>query len=54
MNSRAIFRELPVPQQTFLLITEISLECINLTLVAAIALGSRIDVIPPLPVSRNQ
>lgn len=54
MNSRAIFRELPVPQQTFLLITEISLECINLMLVAAIALGSHIDVIPPLPVSRNQ
>lgn len=47
MNSRAIFRELPVPQQRFLLITEIPLGCINLMLVAAIALGSCIDVIPP-------
>lgn len=47
MNSRAVFRELPVPQQRFLLITEIPLECINLMLVAAVASGSCIDVIPP-------
>lgn len=45
MNSCAIGRELPVPQQRFLLITEIPLECINFMLVAAVALGSRIDMI---------
>lgn len=42
-----MFRELPVPQQRFLLISEIPLEYINLTLVAAVALGSRIVMIPP-------
>lgn len=49
-NSHVTLRELPVPQQRLLLITAIPLGCVNLVLVAAVALCSCIDC---LPVVRN-